>query len=73
MIRFKDKKVFIPTIVVVMLLLTNPSHQEFRSHMRIAPTNYRNGTGRDYNFFVCSIYSIGDIKYVGVFGNFFKL
>ena len=73
----KKRRLYILGAVLLILIFTNPSHQEFRSYLHIAPNNYINGTGRDYNFIICSIYSCGaDIdkeRYFGVLGNFIKL
>lgn len=69
---------------LLLLLLTNPSLDAFKSYLH---QNKENGfAGRDANFFVFSIYSdIGDymdsphnghsikFKYLGMLGNFFPI
>ncbi len=74
----KNKKISIVIAVLLLLIITNPSIDEFRSYQHVAPTNYRTYMGRDINFLIFSIYS-GDLdgnrenKYLGILGNFFKL
>ena len=58
---------------VIVLIITNPSIDEFRSHQHAAPTYYVTKMGRDENFFIFSIYSDQGVKYLGVLGNFFEL
>lgn len=41
--------------------------------MSYVHTSTYKGIGRDVNLFVCSIYSYGNIKYLGVIGNFIKV
>jgi hypothetical protein len=70
--------------LLLLLIITNPGVEEFRSYLH---QNRENAiAGRDVNFFVFSFYSnIGDyadsphnghcirFRYIGIFGNFFPL
>jgi hypothetical protein len=71
-------------VFLLLLLLTNPGLDEFKSYLHQNREN--NSAGRETNFFVFSIYSnIGDyvdsphnghmikFKYLGILGNFFPI
>jgi hypothetical protein len=77
---------FIVLGILAILILTNPSYEEFKNSTGIDP-ELKLEAKRDYNFFVCSIYSYhyyftgkinGDIDvkratYFGILGNFFLI
>jgi len=69
-------------VLFLILIVTNPSPNDFRSFLHFPP-NFPEvnigESGRDYNFFIFSIYS-GESgvypdrnRYLGIFGNFFKI
>lgn len=43
--------------ILLILVITNPSHEDFRGYIHIAPNNYQNRTSRNKNYFVCSLYT----------------
>lgn len=75
--KFKSPvKLYVALIIsLLILVITNPSHQDFRAFRHIAPTNYQNRTGKEANYFVCSVYSddFDHQRYIGFLGNFYKL
>jgi len=88
MIRFLQslkKHQKIALILLVILLVTNPSHKDCQEFGQNSPTNKVSYVNRDFNFFVFSIYKIGykvknkpyhyrlENRYVGILGNFFKI
>lgn len=65
-----NKSYLIAGGIFAVLVITNPSRSDFRSYLHVSES-YR--VGRDYNFFICSVYSREDVKYLGVLGNFFNI
>lgn len=72
----KKKILIILGILIAVLAIANPSRSSFASYL------HRSGNtqiGRDANYFIFSIYSIGvynsppRARYVGVSGNFYRL
>jgi len=70
--------------LLLLLIITNPGVEEFRSYLHDSREN--SIAGRDANYFIFSVYSnIGDyadsphnghnikFRYVGIFGNFFSI
>jgi hypothetical protein len=68
LINIKWRLVSALSIIVFILLLTNPSLQAFKEHIG----NYKNGVvSRESNFFVCGIFKFNSRRYIGVAENFF--
>jgi hypothetical protein len=79
------RKVLLTTgAILLLLIVTNPGIQEFKSYLHEGREN--SISGRDANFFIFSIYSdIGNyvdsphnghstrFRYIGILGNFFSL
>ncbi|HEY2582663.1 MAG TPA: hypothetical protein VGI43_12695 [Mucilaginibacter sp.] len=65
---------FLIGAVIVVFALYNPSMREFREYLGFDYKAKINGLRRESNYIVCSVYSFyGEEKYLGVFGNFFKI
>lgn len=56
-------------ILLIVLIITNPSAQAFKEHVG---SNTYSGIYRDRNFFVASVYTYHRAIYLGVIGNFVR-
>lgn len=67
----KQKRLYILAGVLLLFIITNPSTKAFKDHT--GARNYSRIT-KDYDFFVCSVYSYGMYgSYLGILGNFISL
>lgn len=57
-------------IILLLLIITNPSAKSFKEYRG---ENSYSGLKREQNWFIFSIYSDGDSRYLGIVLNFFEL
>jgi hypothetical protein len=69
------KKILIGVAIILLsLIITNPSDSDFRSYLKMPPNTRIFGIGRDANFMIGSIYECSPAeKYLGIADNFFLL
>lgn len=82
------KKYWIPLAVIAILVITNPSPDSFNKYASGKSWHYASNYGsggsnviydtviirRDWNFFICSIYSVHTgQQYFAILGNFFMI
>lgn len=81
MIKQKDlnRKHYIWTAILLLLVITNPGRASFSSYLH---NSSNSGSGREFNFFVASIYSnvyyynpdkFEKTYYIALLGNFIKI
>jgi len=68
----KNKIYIALAILLLLLIITNPSVSTFREHQGLS--SYK-GLSREYNLFICSIYEDYNSyqRYIGICGNFFEI
>ena len=63
--------------ILLFFVICNPSLEDFRSYLHLGSARYYEGTGRDINFLIGSIYSQNTYgakkKYLGVLKNFIDI
>jgi hypothetical protein len=80
----KKKVLYAVSALLLLLIITNPNIEEFRSYLHQTRENAI--SGRDVNFFIFSFYSdVSDyadsprngrsirFRYIGILGNFFPI
>ena len=72
----KHKLFIILGLLVAFMMATNPSREDFANFKGYTPIEIAKQyimIRRDKNYFVCSIYSESNTKYLGILGNFFPI
>lgn len=71
--RTQKTGIFVGFLLIV-LISTNPSRSDFKDFLGYPSYMYElMEVKREGNYFVCSIYSASEGKYIGFAGNFYKI